>query len=114
MYLLRTIGLVMVSRESHCKVRHRGQLICSFRNDQSIALSIDSHNRYVRDCYRLVVSESLQNFKLVPSDQIASRENNHSALAIWQQLGIVILLDKKGNHNPLIKQIDFIQVGFKS
>jgi hypothetical protein len=79
----------------------------SFRHDESLALSIDSPYRYAPDCYRVLLSDDQQSFKLVPSDQIASGESKNFALAIWQEHGIVILLNNKGIYDFLISAAYF-------
>ena len=71
------------------------------RSDQSLALSMDSPYKFARDCYNIIVSENPRNFQLTASDQIASAERKYLALAIWQEPGIVILLNKQGIYTSL-------------
>ena len=73
----------------------------SFRHDESLALSIDSPYRHAPDCYRILLSHDQQSFKLAASDQIASGESKNFALAIWQEHGIVVLLNNKGIYDFL-------------
>jgi hypothetical protein len=85
--------------------------MCSFQNDECLALAIDSTNPDAADCYQIVPERT--QFKLERMEQIASGQNGTTnyAIAISQPYDAVALLNLEGKKILMFRLIEgFLQI----
>jgi hypothetical protein len=96
MVLTHEIGTASLIRAYNCRFVLRFLANSSFRNDECLALSIDSANPDAADCYRIVQERT--RFRLERDSQIVSAQRGtmNLAVAISQPHNAVALINKSG------------------